>query len=124
MYTVAMQYTKGKTQQLDEIARQENDPVTIETTTTNDKLTIMPAKEDTSSNMVLQSVAYGFMQTSFFVPAQEIKTIYQEHTATKGIKVGTLAIPLEERRSNTDTGRGLYVNGSVRELARSVQNTK
>ena len=121
--TAVIQYAKGKkSQQLDEILRRAIDPVTIETTTTNDKLTIMRAKEDTSCNMVVQSVAYGFMQTLLLVPAQEMKTIYQKHTAAKEIKVGTLAIPLEERRTNPDTSWGLYVNGSVWELTRAVQN--
>ena len=85
--TAAIQCAKGKkSQQLDEIARQAIDPVTIETTTTNDTLTIMWTKEDTSRNMMVRSVAYKFMQTLLLVPAQEMKNIIQEHTAAKGIK--------------------------------------
>ena len=80
----------------------------------------MRAKEDTSRNMMVRSVAYKFMQTLLLVPAQEMKTIVQEHTAAKGIKVGSLAIPLEDRRSNPDTSRGLYINASVRAQARAV----
>ena len=123
--TAAMQCANGKkSEQLNELTNNAINPVSIQTTTTSDKLTIMKAKQDTSRNMMVRSIAYDFMRTSLLVPAQEMKTIVQEHTAAKGIKVGSLAIPVEDRRQNPDTSRGLWVNAAVLAQARAVQNAK
>ena len=73
---------------------------------------------------MVRSIAYNFMQTLLLVPDQEMKTIVQEHTTAKGIKVGSLAIPFEKRRQNPDTSQGLWVNAAVLAQARAVQNAK
>ena len=123
--TAAMQCSVGKKSlQLNELANKSINPVTFKTTTTSDTLTIMTAKGDTSRNMMVRSVAYDFMRTSLLIPAQEMKKIVQEHTTAKGIKVGSLAIPLEDRRQNPDTSRGLWVNAAVLAQARAVQSAK
>ena len=109
---------------MNDLTNKSINAVSIQTTTTSDELTIMKTKQDTSRNMMVRSIAYDFMRTSLLVPAQEMKTIVQEHTAAKGIKVGSLAIPVEDRRRNPDTSRGLWVNAAVLAQARAVQNAK
>ena len=64
------------------------------------------------------------MRNSLLVPAQEMKTVVQEHTVTKEIKVGSLAIPVEDWRQNPDIIHSLWVNATVLAQARVVQNAK
>ena len=80
-------------------------PVKYSKKTITHPITILSAKESSSRNMFIRTVAYDFLNRSLLLPSQEIKRVQQEHAVAKTIKVGSLALP-KESRMNPDTSRG------------------
>ena len=64
------------------------------------------------------------MIASLVFLSQDVKRITQDHTTAKNMRVGSIAIPEEERRSNQDSSCGLYINNKVRARSRAAHNAK
>ena len=111
-----MQFRK-KAQELDCVARKAIDMQEYKVFTTNGAKANDMVEQDQSRNLLVRSVAYDAMSKSLILPSQEIKTIVQDHATAKSIKVGSIAIPEEERRRKPDISCGLYVTNEVRARA-------
>ena len=123
--TSAMQCSKGKEGvELEIFAQKSLNAKPYSVKHTSDPMAILCAKEDCSRNLLIRLVTYDFLQKILPLPSQEIKKVHQEHFEAKSIKVGSMVIPEEDRRSNPDTSRGLWVNLGVRAQARAVQTAK
>ena len=97
--------------------------IEYETKQSTNPITIIKTKEDSSRNLLIQSVAFEFLNTSLLLPSQEIKRIQQEHATAKSQKIGSMALN-KDSQMNPDTLRGLYVNAAVRAQATLVQESK
>ena len=114
----------GENMELEQMARPAINvqPFTIKHTSA--PMTILRAKGDCGRNLLIQSAACKFLNKTLLLPPQEIKKIHQEHLEAKITKVCSMAIPEQDRRTNLDTSRGLWVNLAVRAQARAVQMEK
>ena len=91
---------------------------------TNEVMTIVKAKQDTSRNLLVRSVAYNIMKQTLLLPSQEIKQIQQEHFEAKSIKIINSLEVSEQSRMNPDMFSGLFSCEEVRAKARAVQKAK
>ena len=69
-------------------------------------------------------VVYDVMTKSLILSSQEVKRITTYQAVAENLKIDNIAIPDEERRTNSNNKCCLYVNNEVRSRARIVHNTK
>ena len=97
-------------------------PFTVQHTTK--PMTILRAKRLSSRNLLIRSAAYDFLNKSLLPPSQEIRKVHQERLDAKSTKVSSVIIRTDDRRTNPDNSRGLWVNLRVHAQARAVHEAK
>ena len=123
--TTAMQSSSGKKSvELEQTAWTTINiqPFTVQHTTK--PMTLLRAKGHNSRNLLIRSAAYDFLNKTLLLPSQEIKKVHQEYLDVKSTKVGSMNIRAEDRRTNPDTSRGLWVNLRVLVQASAVHEAK
>ena len=64
---------------------------------------IVDASKHNSRNILVRSIACDVINRTLLTPFRETKRITQEYTPDNSTKIGSIAIPLHERRTNPDS---------------------